>query len=320
MIDISVVLPSFNKASYVYSAVCSLIKNECKLEIILIDDCSDDDSGVVYERIRSEFDSVVTILKNRTNRGANYCRNRGGAVAKGEFLVFFDADDILSEGALDKRVKFMKNNVELDFCLSGMEIFDAVVGDRRGTWNPRVKHPLESFLCHDLPWQTMQATWRRGVFLSTGGFDERFYRLQDVEFFTRILGVYNFRYGFVGEISDCYLRVSEVRSSTRPQVHLEQVIDSVKLYIHKFETIHPRAKSLLKGTVFEMLIRIIVFSGNGLISEEERRRYLGLLENDFIDGSIFRKILFELLIRFSDSNFHVRGLNRGIKKLAMLPF
>ncbi len=64
------------------------------IEIILIDDCSKDNSSGVIEKYQKEDERII-LLKHKENRGTFVSRNEGALVSKGEFLIFADPDDIL---------------------------------------------------------------------------------------------------------------------------------------------------------------------------------------------------------------------------------
>ena len=64
------------------------------IEIILVDDCSKDNSTRVIEKYQKEDERII-LLKHKKNRGTFVSRNEGALVSKGEFLIFADPDDIL---------------------------------------------------------------------------------------------------------------------------------------------------------------------------------------------------------------------------------
>ena len=71
------------------------------IEIILVDDFSNDKSLEIIEKIKRE-DNRIVLLKNKRNKGSLISRNIGGLKAKGEFLIFPDSDDIIASNILEK--------------------------------------------------------------------------------------------------------------------------------------------------------------------------------------------------------------------------
>lgn len=101
---VSVVIPCFNYARYVPEAVGSVLEQRgVVVDIIIVDDCSTDDSLAVARGLADEHPQVQ-VLANAVNAGPVATFNRGLAQARGEFLVRLDADDLLTPGSLGRAV------------------------------------------------------------------------------------------------------------------------------------------------------------------------------------------------------------------------
>ena len=97
---ISVVLPFFNAAENLESAVRSVTEHDySNLELILVDDASDDASPLIAEKL-AETDPRIRIVRHPRNQGAGPARNTGVLHASGEYLFFLDSDDILRRRSL----------------------------------------------------------------------------------------------------------------------------------------------------------------------------------------------------------------------------
>ncbi|MFT4124615.1 MAG: glycosyltransferase family A protein [Gordonia sp. (in: high G+C Gram-positive bacteria)] len=97
---VSVVVPSFNYGHFLPDAVESAVtQTGVDVEVIIVDDCSTDDSLRVAEGL-AEKDSRVRVLANEANSGHVRSFNRGWDASSGEFVVKLDADDLLAPGAL----------------------------------------------------------------------------------------------------------------------------------------------------------------------------------------------------------------------------
>ena len=95
---ISVIVPVYNKQPYLKESLNSLLSDASEdIEFLLIDDASADSSLSILEEF-SKNDSRVRLLKNSSNLGVSYTRNRGIREAEGEYIGFFDADDMVSPG------------------------------------------------------------------------------------------------------------------------------------------------------------------------------------------------------------------------------
>lgn len=89
---ISVIVPVYNVEKYLEYCVDSIQKQTIKdIEIILVDDGSPDNSGVICDRLAAEDNRIVVIHKK--NAGLSSARNAGIDVARGQYLGFVDSDD-----------------------------------------------------------------------------------------------------------------------------------------------------------------------------------------------------------------------------------
>ena len=116
---ITVGIPFYNAEKYLEDAICSVIaQTHKKWELILINDGSNDKSldiavkySLVDKRIRVISDGVNKKLPNRLNQiiqESNY-----------DFIARMDADDLMSNDRLEKQLKILKNNKEIDFVTTG---------------------------------------------------------------------------------------------------------------------------------------------------------------------------------------------------------
>lgn len=92
MTSLSIIIPLFNKATYVASVLQALIPQlELGDEIIVVDDLSTDGSRDIVAALSRDNLRLIQLLENK---GPATARNAGAAQASGEYLLFFDADDL----------------------------------------------------------------------------------------------------------------------------------------------------------------------------------------------------------------------------------
>lgn len=114
MKKVSVIIPVYNVEDFLEECVQSVLsqKKFDDYEIILVDDGSTDKSGEICDRYASEYPAVSVFHK--PNGGLSDARNYGLNEASGEYIVFLDSDDFLSETALCDTVPVIEK-VNCDF-------------------------------------------------------------------------------------------------------------------------------------------------------------------------------------------------------------
>lgn len=104
---ISVIVPVYNTVKYLEECLQSIAAQNSALEIILINDGSDDGSELIC---RKWADEGRAVLLEGKREGLSAARNIGIKVAKGEFITFVDSDDKLMPGALDFMLSIAQNH------------------------------------------------------------------------------------------------------------------------------------------------------------------------------------------------------------------
>lgn len=107
---ISVIIPVYNVEDYLHVCINSILKQSYEdFEIICVDDASTDSSLEILEYFVQK-DSRVKILKNDSNKGSGYSRNKALDIANGKYIFFLDGDDWIEKETLE----FLFNQCEKD--------------------------------------------------------------------------------------------------------------------------------------------------------------------------------------------------------------
>lgn len=180
---VSVVIPSFNASAFVVDAVNSaLVSKGTSVEVIVVDDCSDDETADIVEQIN---DPRVRLLRQKSRRGAPVARNRGLKKSRGQFVQFLDADDILEPTKIERCLTEFETTPELGSAFTGAYHFSAEKGRWSGLeYPPMDDAPLKYLLC----WlfQTACGLHRREAVLAVGGFREELKRGQEFDLHLRL--------------------------------------------------------------------------------------------------------------------------------------
>ncbi|SEQ91993.1 Glycosyl transferase family 2 [Amphritea atlantica] len=127
---VSVIIPVFNGADYLSESIISITEQTYpNIEIIVIDDCSSDNSVALIESMGAHN---ITLLRNQKNSGVSASRNRGIRAAKGKYIAFMDADDISVPHRIERQVSFLEVNSDFGLISSAYETFegDSLSGKR----------------------------------------------------------------------------------------------------------------------------------------------------------------------------------------------
>lgn len=120
---VSIIVPVYNAGSYIEETV----KRVCaqtydRWELLLVDDCSGDDSREKIEAL-CEKDARIRLIAKDRNEGAALARNTGVRNAKGRYIAFLDADDVWLAEKLEKELQFMEEK-QAAFAFTGYEFGD----------------------------------------------------------------------------------------------------------------------------------------------------------------------------------------------------
>lgn len=107
---VSIVMPVYGVKDYLEKAVRSILfQTFSDFELILIDDCSVDGSGIICDRL-AETDCRIRVIHFEVNRGVSAARNEGISQAAGQYLMFLDSDDTVEPDMLTRAVSSMREH------------------------------------------------------------------------------------------------------------------------------------------------------------------------------------------------------------------
>lgn len=147
---VSIVIPTYNSKNYLQDMVDS-IKNQTyqNWELFVVDDGSTDGTDIMMGEFSNDNRIFYCHRPKDLEKGAQSCRNYGKSLATGEFICFFDADDLLSHTCLEERVKGIVDN-STDMYITPAAVFKESISD--SSWSRLGRYtgedPLKSFLSH----------------------------------------------------------------------------------------------------------------------------------------------------------------------------
>lgn len=180
--DVSVVIPTFDRASVLPRAVDSVVaQTHSPAEVIIVDDGSTDGTGELVER---RYPGVR--LLRQENRGVSAARNLGIGASTGEWIALLDSDDEWRPEKLQRQLAALRDCPELQICHT-----DEIWIRRGRRVNPRQIHAKHGgwIFEHCLPLCAMSPSSiviHRSVFEDVGLFDEELPACEDYDLWLRI--------------------------------------------------------------------------------------------------------------------------------------
>ena len=186
MMNISVVIPTYNRVELLKRSIDSVINQTIKpFEIIIVDDGSDDGTEAM---VKKKYDSLKLIKQK--NKGASAARNTGIKASSGEWICFLDSDDEWKNNKLEKQITFVANNSDYKFFHSN-EIW-IKNGKRINQKKKHKKYGGDIFkkcldMCRISPSSVLI---NKNIFEEIGFFNENLVVCEDYELWLRICNQY----------------------------------------------------------------------------------------------------------------------------------
>lgn len=180
---ISVVIPLYNKEASIKQSLMSVLSQSCQdFEVVIVDDGSTDNSVAKVEEIQ---DSRIRLIRQE-NGGPSKARNTGVKNAKGEWVLFLDADDELLPDAIKNLWNGAKNHQLSDFVCAPFYIVCKNKSRLACQYQDAcVKNPYKGHFYGRLAPRTGALICKKKICLSNP-FDERIRRFEDLEWLFRL--------------------------------------------------------------------------------------------------------------------------------------
>jgi len=167
---VSVIIPVYNAEKYISQTLLSVIRQTyAHIEILCLNDGSIDNSETVIQDTKDE--RIHYFFKNNT--GVSDTRNQGLRKASGEYVLFLDADDILSDHFIEKSVQTLQLNPNAGFCCSKVVKIDEM-GNVCSTfqWKGASQNILQEVLSynHEIITCPSNYVFRKNILIENGVF------------------------------------------------------------------------------------------------------------------------------------------------------
>lgn len=181
---ISVIIPARNRAAVIGRAIASANQQTfLPIEIIVVDDGSDDDGATIAAVRAAQSDAVpIRIIPLDTRAGAPNARNVGAAAATGEWIALLDSDDGWDATKLATLVELIDDDV---VALFSDTLYQDALGSGNRQFQPNVED-MNGLLYENTLGGCSTAVIRRTTFLEIGGFDVTMPSCQDWDMWLKL--------------------------------------------------------------------------------------------------------------------------------------
>lgn len=207
---VSVLVPCYNHEAFLGDCLCSLLAQDYEnIELLICDDCSGDNSyGVIQSfagRLEDRFARAV-IMRNDINCGITKNLNRMLALSQGDYVKILASDDAMTPNAIRAMVSYLRQHPEMDVVVTnGLKVsqtqhYPDLAGEEK-IYTAAPDFSPQGFFAR-VAWcnriSAPAAMVRRSVYTEYGVYDEQV-KVEDYEFWLRILKDGNCRFGFLDE-------------------------------------------------------------------------------------------------------------------------
>ena len=185
---VSVIIPTYNRAHLIGETLNSVLAQTYQnWECIIVDDGSTDNTDeVVGEYVKKDSRFKYYHRHYEHLQGGNGARNYGFKMSQGEYVNWFDSDDLMHPQKIELKINVLKE-YDVDFVVC----FGLIVDDNKNEiarWNNiYMEKPLFNHIVGKVSFQTNGPLFKRSLIENSGLFNEKLKRKQDWEYFSRIL-------------------------------------------------------------------------------------------------------------------------------------
>lgn len=251
---VSILIPCYNSESFIRDALESCLNQSYRnIEVIIVDDGSTDDSLKIAKEYESKFNNIFVFSQN--NKGACSARNLAFEKSSGDYIMYLDADDIISLNKIECQVKALNNRDMRDIATCRWDRFQNNIEEAKfpsyrcyGDYDKGINLLMDLWNNGEM-FQTSCYLISRQLVIESGIWNESLKKNQDGEFFARVL--LHTKSVVFCEIAKVYYRSGDYESVSKGSTKskIVSLLESFILYktILNFEDSHRVRLALAKN-------------------------------------------------------------------------
>lgn len=183
---ISIIIPCYNAKSYLPECIDSALQQVYKsIEIIVVDNNSTDDTLIILEQYQKKYPSIIRVYTEK-KQGAPAARNKGLLMAKGDWIQFLDADDIIYPKKIKEQVELIHSSLDCDLIISN---YCYKISESETVKIAYIKTDLWQSLLRGRLGITSSNLWRKEKIEQVGGWNENMNSSQEYDLLFKLLKV-----------------------------------------------------------------------------------------------------------------------------------
>ncbi len=236
---ISIVLPTYNGSRYIQYAVDSILKQTyTDIELIIVDDCSTDDTGAIVDKM-AKYDKRIRVIHNKINKKLPASLNIGFENAHGDYFTWTSDDNLYKSNALEIMLLYLKENPETDIVYAMCDTIDSD-GNLVAANINQEKGNEENNNIHN--WVGACFLYKREVHDKLHGYDENLFLVEDYDFWLRAARY--FKYQKINQTLYQYRVHANSLTSTRNEEIMAKTIELLQRELEQ-GYVQPRDTALL---------------------------------------------------------------------------
>ena len=186
---ISIVLPTYNGSRYIQYAVDSILKQTyTDIELIIVDDCSTDDTGAIVDEMAKKS-KRIRIIHNEINKKLPASLNIGFENAHGDYFTWTSDDNLYKSNALEIMLRSLKENPDTDIVYAMYDKIDSegnLIAASASQGNKEKNNYIHN-------WVGACFLYKREVHTQLHGYDENLFLVEDYDFWLRAARYFNYQ-------------------------------------------------------------------------------------------------------------------------------
>lgn len=323
---VSIIIPTFNSSKLIKATLdCVLSQTYANWECILVDDGSEDLTETISINYQ-EKDQRFQLYKRPEDlpKGPSSARNYGVAKAKGEYVIFLDADDLLATTCLEIRVAQFQQNLDCDFLVFQMERFlnEPDFSKKEVIAEQDKNRVLDSFIQLHGQWPITSPIYKTDFF-KTIHFNASLVVFEDLEVAIKAI-VYARNFKIFNTI-DCYYRndANYKEKYNSIDVKTKMVKCFVELLLSLVAIIKQNQEFVFKNKdiksyliqSYKTFFRFTILENSNAFKEDNKKIVHLLAAHSFLDTKTFFKFILVDRVLLPFASIKGSGVSRIIKKL-----